>query len=455
MAKKNVFTVTLDSTGEQKSASVKIMVPSIVDGFWTSDKEGKKRIKNAKLGETVYFHVKTTGISNGQELILKLYEQDKNIFMIDWVDPDDNKFPEEEVVKKGIVNNNKVTIQLVLQENWEVMIKDDSDNAFSLDTTLELYWQVKYNGISKNLPNRDSLYLRVAFSDKTLYFKTPTPNHNLPEFISYNGDPMLLMQYAKDFTIDQLKEKGVKFGKEFINKKISNIALVKLEKGYMVDNMGKVYKGKRLIREYKKMYSNSGQLFENVKKGKNFGYNHGNGLVTTKGVSQYDYFSKTGKRVKALGLLKKVGSVFDVFDLVKFTMDESDTSMPSGMFGPLAPLAELAGVLVQEQIAETDMWLEDIVQLEVDEAKLKGLEATRKAINSWNHNKEFKWDLLPISKETANKLLAGEFNTFEELYEFNIEKDLSGNPPQLLYREILNNNRNEYIYVIETIFINE
>ena len=223
----------------------------------------------------------------------------------------------------------------------------------------------------------------------------------------------------------------------------------------MVDNMGKVYKGKRLIREYKKMYSNSGQLFENVKKGKNFGYNHGNGLVTTKGVSQYDYFSKTGKRVKALGLLKKVGSVFDVFDLVKFTMDESDTSMPSGMFGPLAPLAELAGVLVQEQIAETDMWLEDIVQLEVDEAKLKGLEATRKAINSWNHNKEFKWDLLPISKETANKLLAGEFETFDEFYEFSIDDINRELNIEVLYRKIVNANREEDIYIIETIFINE
>ena len=36
----------------------------------------------------------------------------------------------------------------------------------------------------------------------------------------------------------------------------------------MVDTNGKLYKGERLIYEYKKMYSNSGDIFENVQKGK-------------------------------------------------------------------------------------------------------------------------------------------------------------------------------------------
>ena len=68
-------------------------------------------------------------------------------------------------------------------------------------------------------------------------------------------------------------------------------------------------------------------------------------------------------------------------------------------------------------------------------AKSKGIEAVRALIASRSH--------------------MDEFTTFDELYEFNTEKDLSGNPPQILYREIMNTNRDEYIYVIETIFINE
>jgi len=119
------------------------------------------------------------------------------------------------------------------------------------------------------------------------------------------------------------------------------------------------------------------------------------------------------------------------------------------------PIFDLAGVLVQQQKAETDMWLDEIVQLEIDEAKLQGLEANRKAINSWNHNKEFKWDLLPVSNETANKLLQGEFKTFEAFFEFSqddIDRELN---IEVLYRRVLNTNRDEDIYIIETIFINE
>ena len=64
--------------------------------------------------------------------------------MMDWVDPDDKKFPEEEVVKKAIIIDDKATVKLVLQESWESVIEDDSDNAFSLDSTLELYWEASY-----------------------------------------------------------------------------------------------------------------------------------------------------------------------------------------------------------------------------------------------------------------------------------------------------------------------
>jgi len=121
-------------------------------------------------------------------------------------------------------------------------------------------------------------------------------------------------------------------------------------------------------------------------------------------------------------MVKNIGHIFDAINLVKSVEEDLDTSEPLPLdFGPLSLIADLAGVLVQEQKAEIDMWLEETVQLEVDQAKLQGLEATRKAINTWNHNEEFKWDLLPISSLTANKLLAGEFTTFEEFEDFNLE----------------------------------
>lgn len=456
---KNTIKITIDETGESQTVSFNVREPEFLKGYWTSDKQGKTILKEAKLGDTVYFHVNTKGLADNQEITLKLREQDKNIFMMDWIDPDDKKFPEEEVVKKGIIKDGKATIELVLQESWESMIKDDSDNAFSVDSTLELYWEVSYGWRKSELPNNDDDYLRVGFSSKTLYFKTPTPNHNLPEFISYNGDPMFVMEFGKGFVKNKAISEGLNALGKGAEKQIKKIAFTKMEKGYMVDNHGKVYTGKRRIYEYKKMYSNSGELFEDVKRGKDFGYKHaGKPLHTTKGISQYDYFSKNGKRVKFLGLAKSLGSVFDIFNLVKTVGEDLDMSKPLPLdAGPLSPVFDLAGVLVQQQKAEDDMWLEEIAQLEVDLAKLQGIEATRKAINSWNHNKKYKWKLMPVSNETANKLLAGEFKTFDELKEFERNPDfLDSSNNEILYRQLpYDETQDKTNYVIETIFINE
>ncbi|WP_417236997.1 hypothetical protein [Bizionia paragorgiae] len=371
---------------------------------------------------------------------------------------DDEKFPEEEVVKKATVKNDKATVELLLQENWEAMIKDDHDNPFSLNESLELYWEVNYNNKYKTeLPKDDDNYLLVGQNNKTLYIKTPAPNHNLPEFISNDGDPMLLMEFAKDFVKGKVKKKILSVATEQANKSIKQIAFTKLKKGYMVDNNGKIYTGKRLIYEYKKMYSNTGELFENVEKGKNFTYNHGNGINTTKGISQYDYFSKNGKRVKFLGLVKNIGKVFDVFNLIKNNDKDLDTSEPLPLdFGPLSLIFDLAGVLVQQQKAEDDLWLEETVQLEIDEAKLLGLEATRKAINTWNHNENLNWQLMAISNETANKLLQGKFDTFYELESFENSLEFPNTSKvSVLYRIVDNENKEKEVFVIETIFINE
>ena len=456
---KNTITITIDETGESQSVSFNVLEPEFLEGFWTSDKKGKTNLKEVKLGDTVYFHVNTKGLANKQEITLKLREQDKNIFMMDWIDPDDKKFPEEEVIKKATIEDNSATIELVLQESWESMIKDDSDNAFSLDSTLELYWEVSYGWRKSELPNNDDDYLRVGYSDKTLYFKTPTPNHNLPEFISYNGDPMFLMEFGKSFVNNKVISEGLNALEKGSEKQIKKIAFAKMEKGYMVDNHGKVYTGKRRIYEYKEMYSNSGELFEDIKRGKDFGYKHaGKPLHTTKGISQYDYFSKNGKRVKLLGLAKSLGSVFDIFNLVKTVGEDLDTSNPIPLdFGPLSPIADLAGVLVQEQKAEMDQLLEEDMQLEIDLAKLEGLEATRKAINAWNNSKGVYWELLPVSNETANKLLQGEFKTIDDLLDYDSNIESFNTSTTILYRTIKNENREDYIYidVIETLFINE
>ncbi|WBX77453.1 hypothetical protein PG911_04085 [Tenacibaculum ovolyticum] len=439
---------------KSKSATIEVVHIELSKGYWTSDKEGKKPLKKSKLGKTVYFHIETEGIDDGKELKLRLGDYDYSFLFYSLLDFDDHKFPKEEVVKKAIIKDNKATVELVLQESWESVVKDDHSMWFQSNESIELYWEVRYNKLKKLLPKKTNDYLRVAQSDRTLYIKTPTAGHNLPEFIGYDGNPMFLMEFGKGFAINTAKGEMLNAATKEAGTQIKKIALTKLKKGYMVDNAGKLYTGKRLIYEYKEMYNNSGELFENIQKGKNFGYNHGNGLVTTRGISQYDYFSSNGKRVTMLGMVKNIGTVFDIFNLVKSAGEDLDTSKPLPLdLGPLSPLLDLAGAIVQQQKAEDDMFIEEVVQDEIDLAKLQGLEATRKAINSWNHNKEYNWQLIAVSNETANKLLQRGFETMEELEKYDFDYPIKS--IEILQRIVFNQNKEIDINIIETIFINE
>ncbi|MBN1464098.1 MAG: hypothetical protein JW922_10590 [Paludibacteraceae bacterium] len=434
------------------SASINLLEPEFIEGYWTSDKEGKQPLKSTNLGETVYFHVKTKDIPDGHEIMLKLYEQDKNIFMCDYCDPDDKKFPEEEVVKKATVKNNKATVELVLQENWEVMVADDHDNAGSLDQSLELYWLASFRHHKKELPTNDNDYLRVGYSERDLFFKTPIASHNLPELKAYDGSPILLMR-CTELDMGDLKDEAINiFGKK-IDSAITNIALTKLEKGTLVSNTGKITVKNSQIYT-RDIYTNEGKLLEDVKIRKNYG----NKTVTTKGISQFDYFSNVGTRVKVLGFLKQVSSAIDVFDFIKVLQEGGpNTSKALSIeLGSLTPLWDLAGILVDNQKAELDMWLEEVVQQEIDNAKLQGIEATRIAIRKWNHNKEYKWDILDVSAVTANKLLRGEFKTFEELESYGSVTGELISKISILYRRVENKSRKgRSNYIIETIFINE
>ncbi|WP_010522980.1 type VI secretion system tube protein TssD [Aquimarina agarivorans] len=429
--------------------------PRLLKGWWTSDSDGCNPISKANLGDYVYFHVQTKDIEIGQQINCQLWEYD-HFFGIDYLNVDENKFPKHEINKTATVQeidgDTIATAKLELKDSWTKMITDDNGDQ------LELYCNVSYKNLKKELPASRNDVLFVGFNKRTLYFKTPLATHNLPEFISYDGDPMLLMQFGKGLYGGKIKDKVLDAATKEANKAIKKIAFAKLKKGYMVDNFGKVYKGDRLIHEYKKVYSNSGKLFENLKKGKNFGYKHeGQPLKTTKGISQYDYFSTTGKRVTLLGMVKYIGNVLDIFSFTKTIGEDLDTNKPLPLdFGPLSPIADLAGVLVKDQKAEMDMELEADIQKEIDLAKLKGLDATRKAIDTWNHNEKYNWQLLPVSGKTANKLLQGEFSTFDELLNFqsDIIDDFDKNI-NILYRTIENRERGFPLDIIETLFINE
>lgn len=144
------------------------------------------------------------------------------------------------IEQKG--NKRVATVELFLDEKWQGTIKDDHDVWFSLDESIELYWELVYGKRKKTLPKSTSNYLDVAQSDRTLYFKPPAFGHDLPQLMSNDGSPLLPMKFIKGKAQSELSSKAIDFVNNQIDKQISNIAMTKLEKGSLVTNTGRVQK---------------------------------------------------------------------------------------------------------------------------------------------------------------------------------------------------------------------
>ncbi len=77
-----------------------------IRGWWSDDPEGKNELVKAYLEDTVYFHIETKGIKEGEELKLKLYDYDRFLFN-DWINPDDDEFPDKEIHKTARVKKSR------------------------------------------------------------------------------------------------------------------------------------------------------------------------------------------------------------------------------------------------------------------------------------------------------------------------------------------------------------
>ena len=124
--------------------------------------------------------------------------------------------------------------------------------------------------------------------------------------------------------------------------------------------------------------------------------------------------------------------------------------------GSFALVWSVAGLLVSQMKAEDDAYMREDEANEIKKAKLIGLNAVRKKINSLKHNKEYEWKLLATSSGIANKLLQGHFDNFREFQSEVLQDGDNVNLNiNLLYREVYNENKGDFINIIETIFINE
>ncbi len=144
--------------------------PKILDAYW-SDKNGKK-IKEARIGDTIRFYIKTKNIENGKVLNLKLRDWDGfGKYFDDYPVGYSNKLT---------INSNKGYVEFTVPRNWEKLINEE------FDKDIELYFDIQYKGKSYQLPFKRDDYLKVFKKTKVI-------------LVFYHGGP---------FGSGQIKEKS-------------------------------------------------------------------------------------------------------------------------------------------------------------------------------------------------------------------------------------------------------
>jgi len=425
----------------------------LISGYWSSDKEGKKIVTKASLGTVIYFHIKTSNIEKNTQIKLKLYEDDGGF------SKDDEKFPtvvqnksnqkksinDLEIVKStNLDNRGKAIIELKLEESWASMIKDD----FGFE--IELYW-VAYEKKHFFLGERLYSTLDVAYSKRFLYVNPPIENYCLPEILTSKGLPLIFAignaLSVKDKAIEALDD-----SRYFIGARI-------LETGKVITNIDEIYIRKKNIYKYN-LYDNSGKEFT-LKMASNFGFKNkyvNNGkLVTTKGISQIDYFSNKGvansikKGSKSLLELWDINELFDIMykDDIQGDLPTSFVPTPYGFALDLL-MTFVVKPFAQSIVDEIKEGFADDFEI----YKQEGWEKCKNFIKS-EAGKINNYSFFGVSPKTLQKLLKGDFMKKQDVIDYENNVLLSREGKNIVvFREHKDKYRkNDPVHTIECVFI--
>jgi len=433
-----------------------VVSPEIIKAYWT-DTKGTK-ISRERLENTVYFHIETKGIPDNSKINLQLFDEDK-------LTPDDNTFAGKEEKREITIKSNKGSIELYLPLEWTEDLKEEFAKY------RKLYWKTTYGNRIKD--KKIESFLEIFYSDRTLYVIGSNDKFMLPELYDMGGNELV---YTIIEGVHDLAEDSVK---DFANKHINRIALAKLEAGNMIDNKGKIHtsttaRGTQRVVSTRTVFTNEGLKIQTVQ-GRNFTIPNG---TTTQGISQIDYFSNYGSKVKFIRLLKHIGRIFDVFefvDILSSSLKPLDRSKPLSIpFSAANPFVDIAvnvgmsilGMVTQVHFSEMEEALEMDRRHRLEEAKSQGLQAVKKLVDGWKYwngveaartgvlpKGKVEYQIMGISNQTASKIIQGEITKFKE----DVQRiEISNYNPdiQILYRRENDTIKGGDKYIIETFFLN-
>lgn len=439
------------------AALLTIQKPRIVKGWW-SDMDNKE-IGRARLEERVRFHVETEHVPDNSVMRMQLFDKDK-------LSPDDSDFDNNKVYMNVNIRRDRGYIELDLPVSWT---KDLADEPFV--HYRKLYWKAEIGQTKKDIKS----YLNVFFSERNLYVQPSQAEKSLPEIYASDGSQMVVMLI--DQIVGYARDQSGHYVEKFISGVQTEIVLAKLEKGYLADSNGKVHsnitrsgKQRRLV--FSELYVSDESDIIHFNENKKILYKRGadfsNAHTTTKGVNQFEFFSRTNKKVQILGAIKdNGGTMLAAYDFAKELWNVQSGNTEGLMDNTLVALGSVIGASTVLGIGVltvigNDHWarMEEEYNVaakqyytkQLNEAKQQGL----RAVMEWVRiNSELvegaEYDLMPISYETASNIWQGKFKTWEEMRRFNL-----GSEPKLnhiLYRTQKDLIRKEEVYIIETFFM--
>ncbi|PAM91779.1 hypothetical protein B4N84_23405 [Flavobacterium sp. IR1] len=448
-------------------------------GWWSPDFAGQKNLDRdsdrarSYLDQTVYFQLNVSkDIPLGTNITFQLWDKDTGFFL-DWVNPDDDELDAKKVYRNAVVREvdgkHRMTIELFLNPKW----KDDlvKDKGPFKNGCLDLYWTWEYDNTNWT---SDTNILNVYPSDTTLHIKAAYEGYGFPEIRSADGELIVFSagivaveEPSKDLeqAIKSIEDdiKGNAIGKirenmvKYSDKLRYTLAVKQLKKGHLVNNMGKVEFSRRVYT--KPVMDNSGEVYT-ITKAANFGYKKDGQTITTKGISQLDYFREVGVRNAILKNVEKFSYVLEILDVLKFGMEGKMETLITA-FPPLDFLNVMVYPSIRKPIER--IWDQMIVD-SVEDAKDKGLSGIDELADAkWFNRQQFgDYKYIRLNSDMVNKLLNGKYQTFEDLkreeeetkkvmdkYDYNSSLTYT-----VLYCKKMDNDIDKLITYIETIFIN-
>lgn len=449
-------------------------------GWWSPDYKGISNLERGPngsksyLGKTVYYQLTVSeDIPVGTNITFQLWDKDTLMF-VDFLEPDDYKLGGKKVYRNAVVREvdgkHRITIELFLNPNWNSDLVTDITGYFKLNNCLDFYWTWEYNGRPwTSEPN----LLGVHPSETTLLLKPAYEGYGFPELRSANGElivfsagivaveePSKELETAMDTILDDIKSNAIDKVKEkmveYSDKLRYTIAVKQLKKGRLVNNLGKIEFSRRLYT--KPVFDNSGELYE-ITQAANFGYRKEGQLITTKGISQLDYFREVGVRNTILKGAEKLSYVLDILEVLKFGMD-GKTETITTMFPPLDFLNAMVNPSISKPIER--IW-DGIVADAVEEAKDNGIDGIYDLASSewFNRERYGDYQCIQIDQELLNKLLKLEIKSLEKLEELIDKKNIKSNYDKslfiytVLYYIKKDENIDKDLTYIDAIFINQ